>query len=169
LEKKISGLKEFQDKNEDLINSQKDQIFRLERELSKIKEKAKELEDDLDEAENGRMNIEQKYKQLTFDYNRVKGKADKLSEDIQVIENASQKNVAKPKVRRHISLMSELEEFSMEITENTSQPKFFLSSPTNSNRLLVTVPVQVACILPKRVLNKRKNPLEEYFTLVRFK
>ena len=164
MEKKISGLKEFQDKNEGLINSQKDQVFRLERELSKIKEKAKELEDDLDEVENGRMNIEQKYKQLTFDYNQIKGKADKLSEDIPAIENASQKNVAK-----HISLMSELEEFSMEITENTSQPKYFLSSPTNSNRLLVTVPVQVACILPKRVLNKRKNPLEEYFTLVKFK
>jgi len=162
-------LKESQDKNEGLINAQKDQVFRLERELNKFKEKAKELEDELEEAENGRMSITQKYKQLTFDYNRVKGKADKLSEDIQVIESASQKNVAKPKVRRHISLMSELEEISLELTENTAQPKFFLSSPSNSNRLLVTAPVQVACILPKRVLNKRKNPLEEYFTLVRSK
>lgn len=167
LDKKLTALREVNEKNEGIINSQKEQIFKIERELGKAKEKVKELEDELEDVENTKMKIEQKYKQLTFDYNRVKNKADKLSEDIQVIENASQKSVAKPKVRRHISLMSELEEFNLELTETPSEPKFFLSSPTNSNRLLISVPVQVACIMPKKVLNKRKNPLEEYFTLVR--
>jgi chromosome segregation ATPase len=148
-----------------MINNIKEQNYKLEKESSKLKEKTKDLEEELDHCQEEKYGIEQKYKQLTFDYNRVKLKAEKLSEDIQVIETANQQSTRKPKVRRHISLMSELEEISKELVPEMPEPAFMMMSP-KSLSLKVSNPVQVASVAGRKALNKRKNPLEEYFTLV---
>lgn len=153
-------------KSESSASSLKDHNYKLEKDLQKSKEKYKDLEDELSSLQDEKYNIDSKYKQLTNDYNRIKIKADKLSEDIQVFQTANQPSPRKPKVRRHISLMSELEEISRELVPEPSEPAFILSSPRLPS-LKLTNPIQVASISTKKQLNKRKNPLEEYFTLVR--
>ena len=143
----------------------KDQSYKFEKDLAKYKEKCKDYEDELSSLQNEKLSVEGKYKQLIKDYNRVKSKADKLSEDIQVIENANQQSSRKPKVRRHISLMSELEEISKELVPESSEPAFILSSARLPS-LNQTKPTETANIIGKKQVNKRKTPLEEYFTLV---
>jgi TolA-binding protein len=154
-------------KSEEKINNQQENISKLERENQKIILKAKDLEESLSQAENDKSILDQKYRDLTYSYNRLKTQADKLSEDIQVIEKS--KEVLTPrknKNRRHISLMSELEEINTTIPEETTFKPFTLKSP--ESQLTININLNIIHISGKksRELNKRKDPLEEYFTLV---
>jgi hypothetical protein len=84
------------------------------------------------------------------------------------IERARAPEKKKVKVRRHISLMSELEEIDKELTqEQLHGHAFTLCSPVHS-KLSMTKSNSIASVIGKkpREVMKRKDPLEEYFTLV---
>ena len=169
----MQSLEEIKEKNEQQLNDHKDSINKLERESGKFQKKVKELEEILADTENSKMELERQYEQLMINYNRTRSRAEKLTEDIQLIEKAKPTEAPKkPKVRRHISLMSELEEIDRELTQSPSTP----STPTNaftlSSRMKPDLAVQAnvssihVTAKKTRELNRRKDPLEEYFTLV---
>lgn len=130
--------------------------------------KIKENEDKILELEKYKENMEEKYNNLMSSYNRIKNQAEKLSEDIQIIENSKKAPVEKRKNKRQFSLMSELEEMDIELVEEApvSPVPFILNSKIIP--LLSLHSSVIASIAGKknRELNKRKDPLEEYFTLV---
>ena len=110
-------------------------------------------------------------------YNKMKAKAEKLTEDLRINESSpTLVSPKKQKVRRHISLMSELEDLDKELTEEAKEETkheskhetFSFHTPLKA--ILSLVPnVSVVHVTGKKLreLNKRKDPLEEYFTLVR--
>ncbi|OMJ90250.1 hypothetical protein SteCoe_7454 [Stentor coeruleus] len=168
LEKKLGHFENLSKKQELQISLLNDDLTKLKSSLEKSKLKSKDLEETLSQLEESKGNLEQKYKELTFKYNQAKTKADRLHEDMQDIEQARAPEKKKIKVRRHISLMSELEEIDKELTQEQSYGHAFtLCSPVHS-KLSMSKSNSVASVIGKkpREIMKRKNPLEEYFTLV---
>jgi myosin heavy subunit len=168
--------KEFKAKEEQFLKLEKDKACieelneKLKRETFKQHKKIKELDEYSKELEEQKTILEDKCRELTVTNLKTKAINEKLVEDLKVYQSPQNSVQKKPKIRRHISLKCELESIEEPRVEYTTQHSYTLSRGIPEKNLSVGLTETIAHITAKRAKEstntRRKDPSEEYFTLV---
>lgn len=169
--------RELKNKDEQLKKSEKDKQSaeenneKLKKESVKSHKRVKELEEYIKELEESKKNIEEKYRELNVNSLKLRAQNEKLTEDLKVYQVPSAPK--KPKVRRQISLKDELGSLEEPRFEHMTHHSYTLSrGVTERQSLSIGLTETIAHITAKKMkesnLNRRKDPSEEYFTLVLF-
>lgn len=142
---------------------------KLKKESAKLNKRVKELEEYVNELEESKKSLEEKYRELNVSSLKIRAQYEKLSEDLKVYQIPSAPK--KPKVRRQISLKDELGSLEEPRFEHLSHHSYTLSRGVSERpNLSIGLTESIAHITAKKQkesnLTKRKDPSEEYFTLV---
>ena len=171
-EKKIKSLEDSFTKSEKEKFALMETLSKLEKDQTKLTKKLKDQDDLSKQMSISSTSLEDKCRDLTILNVRLKAQTEKLQEDLKVYQQPSDSlTPKKPKVRRQFSLKSELE--SIEELEPDSSPVFHSytlsrANHTHGKSLEVSLSECIAHITTKRPKEptRRKDPSEEYFTLV---
>jgi hypothetical protein len=165
-EKKIKSIEETLLKSETLNSNLSQTISKLEKENNKHLKKIKDLEELLKITQDNMNSLEDQYRDLKVLNLRCKAENEKLTEELDFYRSKTL-SPKKTKARRQLSLMSELEIIDEAIPDAGNSELFTLIGPKHS-RKLETVTQSVINIASRcvRETNRRKDPSEEYFTLV---
>lgn len=134
--------------------------------------KIKELDEYIKELEDQKSTLEEKCRELTVTSLKARAQNEKLVEDLKVYQSPQNNVHKKPKVRRQISLKCELESIEEPRFELAAHHSYTLSRGISEKNLTIGLTETIAHITAKRAKEstntRRKDPSEEYFTLVLF-
>lgn len=132
--------------------------------------KMKELDEYIKELEDQKSTLEEKCRELTVTSLKARAQNEKLVEDLKVYQSPQNNVPKKPKVRRQISLKCELESIEEPRFEYATHHSYTLSRGIPEKNLSIGMTETIAHITAKRVKentnSRRRDPSEEYFTLV---